>query len=61
MARHATALLLSGRSAEARTIAGRVFATGYRRLPFVELCAKHGLAPGESAVMSPRGIRRRAA
>ncbi|MBK9966646.1 MAG: serine/threonine protein kinase [Holophagales bacterium] len=43
--RHATALLLLGRDAEARPIAGRVFATGYRRQPFVELCGKHRIEP----------------
>lgn len=46
LARHATALLLLGRTSEARPIAERVFATGYRRRPFVELCAKNGIAPG---------------
>ncbi len=45
LARHATALLLSSRTAEARPIAERVFATGYRRRPFTELCAKHGVTP----------------
>ena len=43
--RQATALLLAGRSAEARPLAGVVFATGYRRLPFVKLCARNGIAP----------------
>jgi len=45
LARHATALLLLGRTSEARPIAERVFATGYRRRPFVELCRKNGIAP----------------
>ena len=43
--RQATALLLLGRSAEARPLAEGVFATGYRRRPFLELCAKNGIAP----------------
>jgi tetratricopeptide (TPR) repeat protein len=46
--RHATALLLLGRSADARPLAEGVFATGYRRLPFVKLCAKNGIAPPAS-------------
>jgi serine/threonine-protein kinase len=43
--RQATALLLLGRTAEARPIAEGVFAAGYRRRPFVKLCAKNGIAP----------------
>jgi serine/threonine-protein kinase len=43
--RQATALLLLGRSAEARPLAHEVFATGYRRRPFLELCAKSGITP----------------
>lgn len=43
--RRATILLLLGRTAEARPIAERVFATGYRGRPFVELCRQHGLGP----------------
>jgi tetratricopeptide (TPR) repeat protein len=43
--RQATALILLGRSAEARPLAEGVFATGYRRHPFFELCAKNGIAP----------------
>jgi serine/threonine protein kinase/tetratricopeptide (TPR) repeat protein len=42
--RQATALLLLGRDAEARPVAASVFATGYRRRSFVELCAQHGIA-----------------
>ena len=45
LVRHATALFLSGRSAEAGPLAVRVFATGYRRRPFVELCRKDGITP----------------
>jgi hypothetical protein len=43
--RQATALLLAGKSAEARPLAGAVFATGFRRAPFVTLCAKNGITP----------------
>jgi serine/threonine protein kinase/tetratricopeptide (TPR) repeat protein len=46
--RRATALLLLGRTAEARPIAESAFATGYRRRPFVTLCAKHGITPPPS-------------
>jgi tetratricopeptide (TPR) repeat protein len=45
MARHGTALLLSGRTAEARPVADRLFATGYRRRPFVDVCARSGIRP----------------
>ncbi|HQR44944.1 MAG TPA: tetratricopeptide repeat protein [Thermoanaerobaculia bacterium] len=45
LVRQATALMLLGRGAEARPAAERAFATGYRRRPFVELCAKNGIAP----------------
>ncbi len=43
--RHAEALLLLGREAQARPLVEKVFATGYRRQPFVALCARHGLRP----------------
>ncbi len=43
--RHATALLLAGRAQEARRLADEIFATGYRRAPFVALCARSGIAP----------------
>ncbi len=46
--RHATALLLLGRGADARPLANAVLATGYRRLPFVKLCAKNGIVPPAS-------------
>ncbi len=49
LVRQATALLLLGRAAEARPIAERVFATGYRRRPFVELCAKSAISPPREA------------
>ncbi len=49
LVRQATALILLGRSAEARPIAERVFATGYRRRPFLELCKKKGIAPPPAA------------
>ncbi len=49
LVRKGTALLLSGRAAEARPVAERVFATGYRRRPFLELCAKNGIAPHAAA------------
>ncbi len=44
LVRKATALLLLGRSTEARPVAEHVFATGYRRRPFLALCAKNGIA-----------------
>jgi serine/threonine protein kinase/tetratricopeptide (TPR) repeat protein len=43
--RRATSLLLLGRTAEARPIAASVLATGYRRRPFVALCARNGITP----------------
>jgi serine/threonine protein kinase/Tfp pilus assembly protein PilF len=43
LVRQASALLLLGRTAAARPIANRVFATGYRRRPFLELCRKYGI------------------
>jgi eukaryotic-like serine/threonine-protein kinase len=46
--RHATALLLLGRGAEARPLANAVFASGYRRRPFVALCARSGIVPPAS-------------
>jgi tetratricopeptide (TPR) repeat protein len=45
LARTATALLLLGRIDDARPLAARVFATGYRRRPFSDLCGKSGIAP----------------
>ncbi len=45
LVRQATALILLGRIAEARPLAERVFATGYRRRPFFEVCAKNGIPP----------------
>jgi tetratricopeptide (TPR) repeat protein len=50
-AQTATVLLLLGRQAEARSLAERVFASGYRRRAFVTLCAKHGIQapPAEPA------------
>ncbi len=46
IARHLMALLLSGKAAEARPVADRLFATGYRRRPIVELCRRNGISPG---------------
>lgn len=45
LVQHAANLLLLDRTADARPVAERVFATGYRRRPLVELCATHGIAP----------------
>lgn len=43
LVRQASALLLLGKRSAARPIADRIFATGYRRRPFLELCKKNGL------------------
>jgi len=40
-----SALLLLGRTAEARPLADRIFATGYRRRTFLTLCLAHGIRP----------------
>ncbi|HUK13536.1 MAG TPA: serine/threonine-protein kinase [Thermoanaerobaculaceae bacterium] len=45
LARHATALLLLGRTADARPLAEEAFGAGYRRRPFVALCASHRILP----------------
>ena len=43
--RKARFLRETGRTAEARPVADRLFATGYRRRPFVDLCDRSGIRP----------------